>query len=98
MLYNPISKQLFSDNGSFIKQLHCPLQKRWEELKAGQNLQPIPLKVRLCESCNKQVIDSSHIKENELIALIKKDPHTCVKIDLNQENIYLNNQIHVKHQ
>lgn len=98
MLYNPISKQLFSNSGTFIKQLHCPLQKRWEELETGQNFQPITLKGKLCDSCNKVVYDSNLIKENELIELIKKDPHTCIKVDLNQENIYLTNQTHVEHQ
>lgn len=102
MLYNPISKQLFSDSGSFIKQLYCPLQRRWEELETGQNDSdharlPIPLKGRLCKSCSKAVIDSNLIKENELIDLIKNDPHICIKIDLNQENIYLTHQTYVEH-
>lgn len=94
MLYNPISKQLFSDSGSFIKQLYCPLQKRWEELESSENLQPIPLKGRLCDSCNKSVIDTNLIKENELIELLKQDPQLCIKIDLNQENIYLTHHTH----
>lgn len=98
MLYNPISKQIFSDSGSFIKQLYCPLQKKWEELQPSENLQPITLKGRLCESCDKVVYDSELLKENELIELIKKDPHICVKIGLNQKNIYLTHQTYVEHQ
>ncbi len=96
MLYNPISKQLFSTDGSFIKQLHCPFQKQWEELETGENLQTITLKGRLCDSCSKLVVDSNLIKESELMDLIKNDPHTCIKIQPNQENIYLTHHTYVE--
>ncbi len=91
MVYNPITHQLFADDGSFIKTLHCPLNKQWEDLNST-----ITLKARLCDSCNKQIYDSALLKENELINLIKNDPHTCIKIDLNQENIYLTHQTYVE--
>jgi hypothetical protein len=46
MLYNPVSKQLFSDAGTFLKQLHCPLQKQWDELSLIENLHHVTLKGR----------------------------------------------------
>ena len=89
MLYNPITNQLFSDSGAFIKQLHCPLQVDWDKL--GQT---IPLKGKICDRCDKLVVDSNLINESDLMAILKQDPHTCIKIDFNQENIYLTHKTH----
>jgi hypothetical protein len=33
MKYNLITNQLYTDNGTFLKKLHCPLAKQGEELQ-----------------------------------------------------------------
>ena len=33
-----------------------------------------------CDNCNKNVLDTNNISENELIKLLKKDKDICLKI------------------
>lgn len=82
MKFNPIRNELFTDDGILIKKLHCPLNKQWEDLS-----QAIHLKGKLCDHCDKVIIDSSLIKDTELLQMININPETCLKVDLNQENI-----------
>lgn len=82
MKFNPITNELFTDDGILIKKLHCPLNKQWEDLS-----QAIHLKGKLCDHCDKVIIDTSLIKDTDLLQIINANPETCLKIDLNQENI-----------
>lgn len=87
MIYNPLTKQLFTNNNEFLKQLHCPLQMQWHNLAladAGN---------KLCNGCNKTIINTEVLEENEVVNLLKENPHTCITINLNQENITINNFI-----
>ena len=47
------------------------------------------LKGKLCDQCDKVVVDTSLLDEAELTELIKKDPHKCLKVDLNQNNLII---------
>jgi hypothetical protein len=82
MKYNPTTQELFTDKGTFLKKLHCPLSKQWEELHPT-NL----LKGKMCDQCKKAVHDTAQLSDEQLSALLKNDVHTCLKIDLNQENL-----------
>jgi hypothetical protein len=84
MKYNPLTQELSCDDGTFIKQLNCPLKKRWETLA-----ETIYLKGRLCDYCNQVVLDTSKMQEDELLTLVSHHPNTCLKIDLNQENLFI---------
>jgi hypothetical protein len=82
MKYNPITRQLYTDSGMFLKKLHCPLSKQWEELNATNFL-----KGKMCDQCNKTVYDTSLFSDEQLSELVKNDAHACLKIDLNQPNL-----------
>ncbi|MET3981145.1 methionyl-tRNA synthetase [Mucilaginibacter sp. UYP25] len=82
MKYNPTTKELFTNEGLFLKKLHCPLSKQWEELS-----QTDLLKGKMCDHCQSTVHDTSLFKDDELLSLLKSNEHTCLKVDLNQPNL-----------
>ena len=84
MKFNPITNRLYSNDGNLLKELHCPLNKQWENLS-----QAIPLKGKLCEHCDKVIIDTSLLKEKDIIEEMQNDPGTCLKVDINQENLII---------
>ena len=83
MKFNPITNNLFTDDGRLIKQLHCPKNMNWDQLKKEE----VNLKKRLCSACNHPVLDTQFYSEENLTKLLEKDPRTCLKIDLDQNNI-----------
>lgn len=86
MKFNPVSKKLFTDDGEFIKKLYCPYQLKWDLLKLLPDQRS-----RLCSLCEKPVIDTNHYDEAHLKRLLEERPDTCLKIDLNQNNIHVVN-------
>jgi hypothetical protein len=87
MKYNPITKELFTDNGTFLKKLHCPLAKQWEEL-----IETNSLKGKMCNQCQKTVFDTALLSDIELQNIITGQPHACVKVDINQDNLTITYQ------
>jgi hypothetical protein len=82
MKYNPISKELYTNDGIFVKKLHCPLSKQWGEL-SQTNL----LKGKMCDHCQSTVYDTSLFEDNEVVSLLQNNEHTCLKVNLNQSNL-----------
>ena len=80
--FNPISNTLFTDKGELIKELSCPLKKRWQELKAGSATPH-----RSCPECDKQVLDTSRLSDSEILEQVKKDPSTCLSVRAGQTNV-----------
>lgn len=78
MKFNPNTGKLFTDQGDFIKKLHCPLKKTWDELQNGY-----------CNSCNKSVVDTNNMSDKKVLSLLKSTPKTCIKIDV--DNIKIGN-------
>lgn len=86
MKYNPITNQLFTDDGAFLKTLHCPLWVEWN------NLLTVNAGFRVCNHCTKQVYDTAMLNDNELSMLLSENPNTCLKIDINQPNLTLTHE------
>lgn len=82
MKYNPITQELYTDTGTFLKQLHCPLAKTWERLEPTSNAQ-----AKSCSACNRAVYDTAKISDTEVQAILQNAPETCLKVDLNQDNL-----------
>ena len=81
MKFNPIKKEIYSDNGQLIKKLNCPYKIKWE------NLELTNTGARRCENCDHMILDTELLNENEIIKLVKDNPYTCLKIGLNQQNV-----------
>jgi hypothetical protein len=84
MKYNPITQELYTDAGIFLKQLHCPLVKTWEQLDPTSNAQ-----AKSCSTCNKPVYDTSLLMDSDLQAMLQSAPETCLKVDLEQSNLII---------
>lgn len=82
MLLNPITRKLYTDSGEFIKEIKCPLNMQWDQMGSSSISNS-----RLCKQCNHEVIDSLNLNETELLEMVKQNEKTCLKVDLNQENI-----------
>ena len=80
MKINPRTAELFTDSGQFLKTLFCPLQKSWGEMT------PVGQGSRVCDSCYREVHDTSAMSDDELLCLIAKDPEACLTVSPTQEN------------
>ena len=83
MKINPITKELFTDNGELIKQLHCPYNLRWDEVIAVEG----NTKNELCVQCEHEIIDTKGYSDRELLHVVQSRENCCLKLDLEQENI-----------
>jgi hypothetical protein len=81
MKFNPIKKEVFTDSGEFIKKMDCPYRVYWE------NLEVLDATQRKCEICTHSIVDTAFFSDDELINMVRQNPATCFKINLNQPNI-----------
>ena len=82
MKINPKTKQLFTDTGELIKVLHCPLQKKWEQLAAN-----LAGPHRHCAGCEREVLNTDGMSDAEVLATVHADPSTCLFVSGNQQNL-----------
>jgi hypothetical protein len=83
MKFNPISREVFTDQGEFLKKLDCPFKMDWEAMAISGEAH------RKCPVCNHLVVDTEKFNDTELLAFVKEDPKACLKINLNQHNVIL---------
>ena len=84
MKFNPLTKEVYTDQGEFIKKMDCPFEIDWDKLTIGASPQS-----RNCAQCKQPIIDTAYLSDEELLNKLQQDPHTCIKIDLNQANLKL---------
>lgn len=82
MKFNPITSEVFTDEDKFLKKLFCPYNVDWDELEKTSNST-----FRKCTNCDHLIVDTSFLTDDELLSMIKQNPKTCLKIDLNQHNL-----------
>lgn len=82
MKYNPITQELYTDASWFLKRLHCPLVKQWEQLDFTSSAM-----AKTCTTCNKAVYETSLFSDSDLQEILQKAPETCLKVDINQPNL-----------
>lgn len=81
MKFDPIKKELFTENGEFIKKMNCPYKVNWDNLEKSNSLS------RRCLNCDQQIVDTEHLSDDALLIMMRENPNTCLKINLNQNNI-----------
>jgi hypothetical protein len=83
MKFNPLTGEIYTDKDEFVKKMSCPWLMKWAELQeAGQYS-------RKCRVCNHAIVDTALLSDDELLRLIKNNPETCLKLDLNQQNLLI---------
>ncbi len=61
---------LYADDGTLIKQLDCPLHKKWDQLQVVDDND----RKRWCGSCKKDVISILGFDDRQVQALVEVDP------------------------
>ena len=87
MKFNPLTKQLFTEDGRLIKRMHCPFRLDWRKLQLTEDVG-----ARRCGICQHEVTDTALRTEEELLALLAEHPEACLKVDLNQPNLTITYQ------
>jgi hypothetical protein len=85
MKFNPITKEVFTDSGHLLKQLNCPLKICWDELIVIVNSES----ARQCSNCKHPILDTSKFSDDYLLDSMRQNSDTCLRINLNQENLIL---------
>jgi hypothetical protein len=81
MKFNPLTKEIYTDNDQFIKKMNCPFKINWDNLEHANST------MRKCENCNHLIVDTEFISDQDILGMVKDKPDTCLKIDLNQKNL-----------
>ena len=81
MKFDPLKKELYTDTGELIKKLNCPYKMKWDDLGLAKR------GYRKCSNCNHLIVDTELFTDNQILKMVKDNPDTCLKIDLNQNNI-----------
>jgi len=76
MKYFAKEMTLYTDDGRLIKQLNCPLKKEWDQLVKVDHED----RKRKCNSCERNVLDISHLSEDEVTCIVRYDPSVCIHI------------------
>jgi hypothetical protein len=81
MQFNPVTQALTTDAGELIKVLHCPV-------KLPKVMLPQPNSPHyLCSSCEHRVLNTATMTEEEVVAAVQEDPHTCLRVTAFQDNL-----------
>ncbi len=78
MKFNPQTRQLFTDDGLLIKEMHCPYQR--DQIKLTLK----GLKTLNCSVCDHTLLLAHGYTEQELVQHLQNEPKTCLLVDLSQ--------------
>ena len=81
MKLNLVTMDIHTDKGEYIKTLDCPFKINWDSLEVVNS------GIRKCTNCDHVIIDTKDLTDNDLLQLVRQNPDTCIKIDLNQKNL-----------
>lgn len=82
MKFNPITNELFSNEGDFIKKLYCPFKVDWDTLNILSDKGN-----RSCKICDREIFDTENLLDYEILSIIGESPSACLKVNFNQENL-----------
>lgn len=80
--FNPLSGQLFSENGTLLKTLSCPVSRTRRQLVpdgTGVDLR--------CATCQTMVLNTRARSVEEIERLVKANPDVCLRVEAGQPNI-----------
>lgn len=83
MKFNPLTQTLYTNDGQRIKKMHCPYPSlKWSELSTIEGKMD-----KVCSLCESRIVETKEYSDEALLKHLQEAPDTCLKIDLNQENI-----------
>ena len=81
MKFDPITKNIYTDKDEFVKTMNCPVKMNWDNLKVTNST------LRKCTNCDHLIVDTEALTDDKLLKMVRQNPDTCLKIDLNQRNL-----------
>lgn len=82
MRFNPLTRNLYTDDGRLIKKLQCTYGRRWEELlQTGQTM------VRYCDICDRDITNTKNMADEDVMRLVSHDPAICLRVSIDQSNV-----------
>jgi hypothetical protein len=81
MKFDPLTKNIYSDNDEFVKTMNCPYKMSWDQLEVTNS------SFRKCSNCDHLIVDTEGLSDDQLLKIVRQKPETCLKIDLNQQNV-----------
>lgn len=82
MKFNPITKNLFTDDHVLIKKLHCPFRVGLSELSPAENGRDF-----CCNLCDETITDTSDLTDEMVVQIVRQNASVCLKVDINQPNV-----------
>lgn len=82
MKFDPIRRVLYTDTGEVIKKLECRFA-----LVAGDILPTTDDGLSRCKRCDQAIVDTNSFSDAEVLTMLRSEPDTCLKVDLNQSNL-----------
>jgi len=70
------NEKLYSNTGQLLKTISCPKSASIDNLQSKNNTS------LNCNLCEREVLDTEQFSENELETILRKNPDTCLKINL----------------
>jgi len=83
MRFDPVTKEIYTDKNEFVKRMNCPYKMNWD------NLEDTNSTLRKCTNCNHLIVDTEFLTDDDLLVMVRNNPNTCLKIDLNQRNVLI---------
>ena len=69
-------KDIFDQDGNWLKSIHCPkLAQRKDLIASSSNKYS-------CSLCGKTIYDTDHMTEEVIVGLLQKEPEACLSINL----------------
>jgi hypothetical protein len=81
MKFDPLTKDIYTDKDEFVKTMNCPYKMSWDNLETTNSA------LRKCTNCDYLIVDTEALTDDDILNVVRQNPDTCLKIDLNQHNI-----------
>lgn len=81
MKFDPITNELYTDQGQFVKRLYCPFKVERSDMEKTS------LIARKCSICKHDIIDTAFLSDEDLLKTVETNKNTCFKLNFNQNNL-----------
>jgi hypothetical protein len=74
-------KMLMTSNGDDIKKIECPVKMSWQQLEHNHHEGPY------CSRCDRSILDTTHLSEQEIVEHVLASPAGCLAVDMDRVTV-----------
>ena len=82
MLFDLRRKMLMTSSGVDIKKIECPIRMSWNQLVHDHEQGPY------CSTCDRAIVDTSLLSEEEILAQVGANPACCLAIPMDRVIVF----------